>query len=143
MIEAYEITLKCARLISIEGVFEKGFKVTLSPDHHKFGFFRGNESFNLKKVQVPDGEAARVGSALDAEPPKNESPAGDPDPESIDGLEISAQAKKALEEAGVDTVAKLKEIGTLEKLIEIKGIGEPTAEKILAILGDDENEDEE
>lgn len=51
-------------------------------------------------------------------------------PLSLETLAVGKKTKEILEEAGYNTIEKLKEAG-VEKLIELNGIGDKTAEKII------------
>ncbi|MFH1798549.1 MAG: transcription termination factor NusA [Candidatus Omnitrophota bacterium] len=55
--------------------------------------------------------------------------------QSLDVLSLGKKTRETLEEAGYDTLRKLKEAG-VEKLVELSGIGDKTAEKIITASED-------
>jgi DNA-directed RNA polymerase alpha subunit len=134
MLEAYEITLKSKRLVTEDGIFEEGFRKLISPDHPKFAWFKSKSAFNFKKTQVPAGMAKEIGAkgASDEHIPQGNE--GELKTEDIKALELSNTAEKALREAGINTIPELKQVADKASLLEIKGIGESTADAIMKAL---------
>ncbi len=56
------------------------------------------------------------------------------DESGVEALGLSAKITEALQSAGLKTVADLKN-SSKEQLLEVKGVGKKTVEKILALIG--------
>lgn len=140
-IEAYEFTCMARSYVSAEGrIFIRGQKLHLSPAHADYDYFNNLGCFKKERRDVPPEDARKVGAVLPEESGPEDQPSEpgsspsseNPEPADLSGLDLDEGTYEALLENGLETVEKLAEFDTIEKLTELKNIGESRAKKILA-----------
>ena len=125
---AYRVTLRPASLIVGGRRFYKGFETLVAADHPDFEMFRRNKCFEMKAVEVSDGQAVRTG-AKEKPAPASEKKLG------LDGLDLDEATLKALNDNGITDMVSLLAYDTVEKLTALNGVGPKRAEQILKAIG--------
>ena len=114
--QGFKFTLLAASYTNRRGTYEKPFSITLPEDDPRISEFRGNRSFREEPVTLSEPaetapEPVKSGIALEAI--------------------LDEPIAVLLKENGFETAEQVMDT-TKDDLLEIKGIGEATADKVLA-----------
>jgi hypothetical protein len=124
---AFKVTLKAACYTRGDKVYYKGFNAVIGADHPELAWFKRNRSFNVIPVNAPEYIIEHSDDPVNV-------PKGNISEEYLDDLGLDDKILEALKNNGINTFQALLEYDSLEKLIELDGIGEARAKKILEVL---------
>lgn len=132
MIRGFKFTCKAASYQTAGGIVaSKGWSINLAENDPRVASFRGNPAFTEERVEMSESAfaPAKEPKAQTDKPTRPENASAE-DPIS-NVAELGPDLHLMLTEAGYETVGAALEAGG-EKLQEIHGIGQKTADRIVA-----------